>query len=97
MPYRLFHYSMNRKEELQKYLHDIANPLLERLVTDLLKQKPKGQALPVFCRDWFQREIGSGVTAEHSSDEETEEVVMLPKVNKAKTQTRRAVSAEVYG
>lgn len=44
---------MNRKEELQKYLKETANPLLERLVVDLLKSQPKKTALVVFCRNWF--------------------------------------------
>jgi|JI9StandDraft_2_1071091.scaffolds.fasta_scaffold290218_2 hypothetical protein len=88
---------MNRKEELQKYLRETANPLLERLVSELLKERPKGTALAVFCRDWFQKEIANHPPAEHSSEDEPEEVLALPQPSKPKTKNRRAVSAEVYG
>jgi hypothetical protein len=45
---------MSRKEELQKYLQEVANPVIEKLVGDLLRNRPKKSELPAFCKNWFQ-------------------------------------------
>lgn len=88
---------------MQKYLQQVANPIIEKLVADLLREKPKEKALPGFCKKWFEKYIQK--TQENpqvSSDEEDEkdqvDVLVPSKAQpKAKTKSRAAVSAEVYG
>lgn len=91
---------MSRKEELQKYLKEVANPVVEKLVADLLRSRPSAKALPGFCKNWFQTYMEkqaeeNPVSSEEESDGEVKKLPAKP-VPKG-TRSRTGVSAEVYG
>lgn len=91
---------MSRKEELKKYLREVANPVIESLVTDILKTKPRKKDLPAFCKKWFEglleRRNENPVSSDDESDAEPVERTSF-RQQASKGKGRAGVSAEVYG
>jgi hypothetical protein len=61
-----------KKEEMQNYLKNIANPILEELMTEIILKMPKQKDLPKFCITWFQKLEDKSKDDELTSDSEDE-------------------------
>lgn len=99
-----------KKSEIQSYLKERINPIMEPLTVALVKARPENIAS--FCIDWFKKfgkfygdpgENSKKHTSEvaECSDEENDTVddavFKSKKVSQVGKRNRSAVSAEVYG
>lgn len=99
-----------KKSEIQTYLKERINPIMEPLTVALVKARPENIA--AFCIDWFKKfgmfygnpgENSKKHTSEvaECSDEENDTVddavFKSKKVSQVAKRNRSAVSAEVYG
>ena len=61
-----------KKEEMQNYLKNVANPLLEELMTQIILKMPKQRDITKFCITWFRKLEDKSKDHELTSESEDE-------------------------